>query len=175
VVAYDTSFDSNNRIPHGYPNLGTIKKSITALYRSLSAQRIKSFSDSLPPGATDLTGNQQLIVGIQKLASTIARQLALPSREILVTFVDSLPNPGQVELSHDGYFIELHARYETAVADIRAILAHEITHVLLHRAGISFPDIQENEILTDTVAAYLGIGWPRLSECPQSPLPCLRL
>ncbi len=57
------------------------------------------------------------------------------------------------------YFIELNDRFRTHRRDIGAALAHEITHVLLHRLDLAFRGTRDNEILTDTAAAYLGAGW----------------
>lgn len=57
------------------------------------------------------------------------------------------------------YFVELNDRFRTHRGDIGAALAHEVTHVLLHRLGLEFPGTRDNEILTDTVTTYLGAGW----------------
>ena len=57
------------------------------------------------------------------------------------------------------YFIELNDRFRTHRRDIGAALAHEVTHVLLHRLGLELPGTRDNEILTDTATAYLGAGW----------------
>ncbi|MBT2416157.1 hypothetical protein J7I94_37520, partial [Streptomyces sp. ISL-12] len=56
-------------------------------------------------------------------------------------------------------FVELNDRFRTHRRDIGAALAHEVTHVYLHRLGLSFPGTRDNEILTDTVTTYLGAGW----------------
>src|SRR5215469_15701065 len=160
---YGANPDTSNNIEHGYPNLATANRSITALYRHLSTEGMKAFSSSLSPDAVRVVHNPDLVIGVQRLASVIARHLGLPGYNILVTFTDNLPCPGRVELSdREGYYIELHSRYQDNWGDIPAILAHEITHVFLHRAGLSFPETHDNEILTDTVAVYLGIGWPCL-------------
>ena len=99
------------------------------------------------------------IIGVQHLASTIVRHFRLPDARMIVSFRE-LDHAGQVELaSGPEYFIELHARYRNRPADIAAVLAHEVAHVFLHRSGLRFADTLENEILTDTVAAYLGAGW----------------
>jgi len=157
---YDTNPLPNGQIVHGYPNLKTIKKSITALYQHLSSQDIKKFSHGLAPDVVSIIHNTDLIMAIQRLASAIAQHLKLPGGSILVTFKSNLQSSGRVELSgRDGYFVELHSRYQHDCRDIPAILAHEITHVFLHRAGLGFPDTHDNEILTDTAAVYLGVGW----------------
>jgi hypothetical protein len=71
-----------------------------------------------------------------------------------------MENPGRVELTpEDDYLVDLQTKYRNNHRDIAAVLAHEVTHVFLHRHGIRFPDTLENELLTDTAAVYLGVGW----------------
>ena len=41
---------------------------------------------------------------------------------------------------------------------ILSILAHEVSHSFLDMHNISFPEIIDNEVLTDTCAVYLGFG-----------------
>jgi len=54
-----------------------------------------------------------------------------------------------IEYKHTG---RLHS------SELWAVMAHEIAHIFLHRMGIRFNDTQQNEILTDTTAIYLGFG-----------------
>jgi hypothetical protein len=142
-----------------YPHLALIKESIKLLYKQLSGQRIKSFSSSFPPGQAHTPLGTDVIIAVQSLAGAIVRHLQLPTGCIIVNFRD-MENPGRVELTpEDGYLVELHSKYRYGHWDIGAILAHEVTHVFLHRHGIRLPDTLENEILTDTAAVYLGVGW----------------
>lgn len=144
---------------HGYPHLGVIKESIKLLYKSLSSQRLKSFSKSLTPLEAAVSFGDDIVIGVHSLAGVIVRHLQLPKACIIVRFRD-MENPGQVELSsEDDYLVDLNNKYRNDHRDIAAILAHEITHVFLHRHGIQVPDTLENEILTDTAAVYLGVGW----------------
>lgn len=41
---------------------------------------------------------------------------------------------------------------------LRSILAHEMAHASLASKGVSLPDTDENEMLTDLVAIFLGLG-----------------
>jgi len=141
-----------------YPNLHIIKKSIRTLYKCLSDEKIRTFTKSLDPNESTLRDGN-IIINVQHLASIIARHLQLPTGCIIVTFRE-MKNPGCVELTpEDGYLVKLRPMYRWNTRDIAAILAHEITHVFLHRHNIRFSDTLENEILTDTSAAYLGVGW----------------
>lgn len=57
-----------------------------------------------------------------------------------------------------------HSRIEIAITNkhspliMGAILAHELTHHFLALKGISYPDEEENEQLTDLATTYLGLG-----------------
>jgi hypothetical protein len=96
---------------------------------------------------------------VQTLAGNIARHLQLPTGCIIVNFRE-MKEPGRVELTaKDPYIVDVHSRYKINHRDIAAILAHEITHVFLHRHGIGFPNTEEDEILTDTTSVFLGVGW----------------
>ena len=87
----------------------------------------------------------------------------LPKGTLIVNFRE-MENPGRVELTRDEvYLVDLNANYRDDTHDIAAILAHEICHVFLFRHGLAFSDVLDNEILTDTTAAYLGTGWLSLN------------
>ena len=147
-----------------YPNLERIKTSIKALYKHFSSQNIHSFSPSISPDKISIITGEDPVITAHRLASTIVSYLKLPEASILVNYRASLENPGQVELTLENeYLVELNARYKYNQCDIAAILAHEITHVFLYRAGLFFSNTYDNEILTDTASVYLGIGWLNLN------------
>jgi len=150
---------TNDGLTEHYPNIKVIKESIRALHSSLPHDRIKSFSVSISPSQfTDALGCHP-IIGVQRLAVTIAKHLQLPAGCAIVNFRD-MNEPGRVELTSDETcLVELHSRYKKEHQDIPGILAHEITHVFLHRLGLGFSDTQKNEVFTDTAATYLGVGW----------------
>lgn len=147
------------RAANGFPHLSVIKESIKLLYKQLSPRRMKSFSKSLSPSEVEVPEKGDIDVKVQSLAGIIARHLQLPKACIVVNFRD-MDNPGRVELTGEGgYLVDLQTKYRNDHRDIGAVLAHEVTHVFLYRHGIQLPDILENELLTDTAAAYLGVGW----------------
>ena len=157
--------DPTRKIERGYPNLDIIKQSIKALYKHLPNQRIEEFKNSIEPNAISIDYADDITIAVHKLASKIAQHLHLPVGSILVNFRISLQYAGQVELTdQNDYLIDLHERYREDQRDIAAILAHEITHVFLHRTKLGFPTTQDNEILTDTAAVYLGVGWTCLNS-----------
>lgn len=147
-----------------YPNLERVKASIKALYKHFPDRTINSFSNSISLQDVSIISGEDPIIAAHRLASAIVRHLNLPEGSILINYRNSLQNPGRVELTPENeYLVELQARYKEDQRDIAAILAHEITHVFLYRAGLFLPNTQDNEILTDTASVYLGVGWLTLN------------
>ena len=142
-----------------FPHLDVVHRSLNALYRVLSAPTVRSFTESLDARYASLELGDDPVIGVQHIAAAVVRHLRLPEARMIVGFRDMAP-AAQVELA-DGpeYFIEMQNRYHREHRDIAGVLAHEVTHVFLHRAGLGFDDVEENEILTDVAATYLGAGW----------------
>lgn len=59
----------------------------------------------------------------------------------------------------DEYFVEIDSWIVARRRDLGAVLAHELTHVFLQHHDLRY----EDEILTDTTAVYLDVGWPLLN------------
>lgn len=155
---------SDTRIVRGYPHLNSVKKSIKLLHQHFSSEKLLIYKASLSPEDIVINPSADIVIEVQRLAGRIARYLELPIGKIFVTFSPSLPCPAQVELSMaDDYLVRLHERYRFGYQDVPALLAHEIVHIFLHRLKIAFPHVLDNEILTDTAATYLGLGWPCLN------------
>lgn len=146
-------------VVHGFPHLDTVHSAITALYRRLSYDGVHRFAPSLLPVDAAFADADDLHLGAQRVARAMVRHLRLPDARMVVAF-RAMEHAGSVELAAGPeYFIELNDRFRTHRRDIGAALSHEVTHVLLHRLGLEFPGTRDNEILTDTAAAYLGAGW----------------
>ncbi|MFI1567378.1 hypothetical protein ACH4ZX_30760 [Streptomyces sp. NPDC020490] len=146
-------------VEHGYPHLETVRASITALYRRLSWDTVQTFAGSVAPADVAFCDTDDLYLGAQRVAREMVRHFRLPDARLVVSFRE-MTHAANVELAAGPeYFVELNGRFRTHRRDIGAALAHEVTHVYLHRLDLSFPSTAENEILTDTVAAYLGAGW----------------
>ncbi|PZT74553.1 MULTISPECIES: hypothetical protein [unclassified Streptomyces] len=153
--------DSLRRSPveHGFPHLATVRSAITALYRRLGPDGVRRFDASLVPADAAFTDAEDLHPGAQRVARAMVRHYRLPDARMIVAF-RAMEHAGSVELAAGPeYFVELNDRFRTHRRDIGAALAHEVAHVLLHRLGLEFPGTRDNEILTDTAAAYLGAGW----------------
>ncbi|MFF5027135.1 hypothetical protein ACFY2J_23380 [Streptomyces collinus] len=146
-------------VEHGYPHLETVRAAITALYRRLSCDTVQAFAASVAPADVAFCDTDDLHLGAQRVAREIVRHFRLPDARLIVGFRE-MTHAAHVELAAGPeYFVELNDRFRTHRRDIGAALAHEVTHVYLHRLDLAFPTTAENEILTDTVATYLGAGW----------------
>ncbi|MFD8234482.1 hypothetical protein ACFV20_21715 [Streptomyces sp. NPDC059696] len=146
-------------VEHGYPHLETVRAAITALYRRLSYDTVRTFETSVLPVDVAFCDTDDLYLGAQRVAHELVRHYRLPDARLIVSFRE-MRYAANVELTAGPeYFVELNDRFRTHRRDIGAALAHEVTHVYLHRLGLSFPGVRDNEILTDTATTYLGAGW----------------
>ncbi|MFI6206641.1 hypothetical protein ACIBAI_09565 [Streptomyces sp. NPDC051041] len=146
-------------VEHGYPHLETVRAAVTALYRRLSCDTVRTFSTSVAPADVAFCDTDDLYLGAQRVARELVRHYRLPDARLIVGF-RAMRHAANVELAAGPeYFVELNDRFRTHRRDIGAALAHEVMHVYLHRLGLSFPGVRENEILTDTAAVFLGAGW----------------
>ncbi|MFF2849365.1 hypothetical protein ACFVT5_23990 [Streptomyces sp. NPDC058001] len=146
-------------VEHGYPHLETVRAAITALYRRLSPDTVRTFATSVVPSDVAFSDEDDLHLGAQRVAHELVRHYRLPNARMIISFRE-MHHAAHVELAAGPeYFIELNDRFRTHRRDIGAALAHEVMHVYLHRLDLSFPGTRDNEILTDTAAAYLGAGW----------------
>ncbi|MFE6840157.1 hypothetical protein ACFVFI_35690 [Streptomyces sp. NPDC057705] len=146
-------------IEHGFPHLATVRASITALFRRLSADGIRAYDTSFAPADAAFDTTDDLHLGAQRVASAMVRALRLPDARMVVAFRPT-EQAATVELAAGPeYFVEVSDRFRIHRRDLAAALSHEVTHVLLHRLDLRFPGTEENEILTDTAAVYLGAGW----------------
>ncbi|MGA5195026.1 hypothetical protein [Streptomyces exfoliatus] len=170
-----TNRREGDRVAHGFPHLATVEASLTALYRHLSPDGVHRYPASVPAADVAVGDDEDLHPGTQRVARALVRHLRLPEARMAVGF-RPMEDAAAVELAAGPeYFVELNDRFRTRRRDIGAALAHEITHVLLHRLGLAFPDTHENEILTDVVTAYLGAGWLLLDAYRQDGVESQRL
>jgi hypothetical protein len=146
-------------VEHGFPHLRTVRGAITALYRRLSYDTVRTFATSVAPVDVAFCDTDDLHLGAQRVARELVRHYGLPDARLIVSFRE-MTHAANVELAAGPeYFVELNDRFRTHREDIGAALAHEVMHVYLHRLGLFFDGTRDNEILTDTAATYLGAGW----------------
>jgi hypothetical protein len=158
-----------------FGRLGTVRACLTALYRGLGPERVRGFGASVLPVDVAFDEDEDLDAGVRRIVRVMVAHLGLPEAPVAVRF-RRMREAAWVELAEGpGYTVELHERFAGQRRDIGAVLAHEVTHVFLHRVGLSFPGRDENEILTDTVATYLGAGWLLLDAFRQDAVSSQRL
>lgn len=146
-------------VEHGYPHLETVRAAVTALYKRLSYDTVRTFASSVAPVDVAFCDTDDLHLGAQRVARELVRHYRLPDARMIVGFRE-MEHAAHIELAAGPeYFVELNDRFRTHRRDIGAALAHEIMHVYLHRLDLSFPGTRDNEILTDTATTYLGAGW----------------
>lgn len=150
---------SGRPVEHGFPHLDTVRSAINALYHRLSPDTLRTFDTSVAPADVAFSDQDDLHLGVQRVARVLVQHLRLPDARMIVSFRD-MEYAANVELAAGPeYFIELNDRFRRHRRDIGAALAHEVMHVCLHRVDLSFPGTRGNEILTDTATTYLGAGW----------------
>jgi hypothetical protein len=146
-----------------------VRDSLTALYRRVSGDGVARFAASVRPEVVEFPDSEDPYLGAQRIAGAMVRHLGLPDARMVVSYRD-MPHAGSVELAAGPeYFVELNSRFREDRRDVGAALAHEVTHVYLHRLGMRRPELWQDEILTDTAAAYLGAGWLLLDSYREEP------
>ncbi|MFJ2604491.1 hypothetical protein ACIQOU_32610 [Streptomyces sp. NPDC091279] len=162
-------------VEHGFPHLATVREAVTALYRRLSYDTVQLFATSVDAADVAFPDGDDLHLGAQRVARELVRHYRLPDARMIVAFRE-MTHAAQVELAAGPeYFVELNDRFRTHRRDIGAALAHEVMHVYLHRLDLAFAGTRDNEILTDTAAAYLGAGWLLLDAFRQDALSSQKL
>ncbi|MFK0252900.1 hypothetical protein [Streptomyces sp. NPDC090445] len=146
-------------VEHGFPHLATVRAAITALLRRLPDDGIRPYAVSLSPADAAFTDADDLHLGAHRVASAVVAALGLPDARMVVAFRPMREAATVEPAAGPEYFIEVNDRFRTHRRDLAAALSHEVTHVLLHRLGLRFPATADDEILTDTAAALLGVGW----------------
>ncbi|MFE5796677.1 hypothetical protein ACFQ8C_29440 [Streptomyces sp. NPDC056503] len=151
--------EDTHGVEHGFPHREAVRASLTALYRRLGPTGVDRYAASVTAADVALFPGEDPLLGATRVAGALVRHLRLPEARMVVSF-RRMEHAATVEpAAGPEYFVELNERFRDRPRDIGAALAHEITHILLHRLDLGFPDTGRNEILTDVVTAYLGAGW----------------
>lgn len=152
-------------LSHGFPNLEQIRRSLLKLHTILPRETFRFYSHPLSRNVLWRARGDTLLLHVQRVARRVGEFYRITPEAVRVMFGREMAAPAHVELgANDDFCIQLHPRFEAEdFAEVPALLVHEVTHIFLHKTGISFPDPLDNEILTDTTAAYLGAGWTSLN------------
>ncbi len=143
---------------NGFPNKSLINSCVRTLCDHFTDEQISGFKSGLH--ISDFrAGPLSDLKLVTNLAKGIAVHYRLPTESFIVDSNDSLARPILVKFPNSVQIIvELNLYYIHNVDDLLAVLAHEMTHVFLHRNGISFTDQFENDVLADVAATYMGLG-----------------
>lgn len=148
-----------SEVGHGFPHLQVVREAVTAVYRQLSPETVGSYAASVAPVEVAVSDDEDLTAQAARIARVMVRHLRLPDARVTVRF-EEMDLAAHVDLTEGPeYVVALNTRFGRHRRDIGAALAHEVMHVFLHRLGLAFPGTEDNEILTDTAAGYLGAGW----------------
>lgn len=143
----------------GFNNLNIIDRSILTLFQSLTPKGVRRFKDVIIIRELYLLPWSDPVKETQQIARSILRFFGVKNSAVKVLFDPALLMPGRVKLGvSDVFFVDIHATYKHQRDVVIAILAHEITHIFLHKHQIIFESTAENEILTDTTATFFGFG-----------------
>ena len=151
-----------------FEHLKVINRSIRELYRVLKPEGVRKHADEFVLGDSEDTWRQPIAASGQ-LVRRIARHFQLSALAVIVDSNSTITAPAQVTLNDnsDTFFVELRdKRYWPK--PLAALLVHEVSHVFLHHHGIKFPVTLDNEVLTDTTAAFLGFGATMLNGATET-------
>jgi hypothetical protein len=157
-------------IPHGFPNLPVIQRSIADLHKRFPGVELLGlqFPSSLSPAINDAIRVGHPVVAVKNIVGTILRHFHLPAGSIEVRFIDDLQEPARITRKQGGgRLVEIRASLMGDLGTI-ALVAHELAHFFLDTANLRYRDTFENEVLTDTASTYLGAGWSVLNAYKRS-------
>ena len=151
-----------------FKNVAAINANICSLYKTIGARLVPDFKNNLV--IDNSCYHSDIVIYSQNIARQIANFLGLHLLNVVITFVHNLGAPGKVLLSSGNFFpIEVDEKYRSNTNLISAILAHEIAHIYLYKHDIRIKDTFQNEVLTDTTAAFLGCAWLILNSSYEEP------
>lgn len=146
-----------------FKNINAINANISHLYKTIGAPLVPEFKNDLVIASSCYQGD--IVSRSRQIARQIADFYGLNTIRVDVAFVKNLTAPGRVQLSSgDRFMIEIDEKYVANTNFTSAILAHEIAHIYLFRHKVTLDDTLQNEILTDTAAAFLGCAWLLLNS-----------
>ena len=94
----------------------------------------------------------------KRIARFVLDRYRLSSQRIALRFVETDDFAGQVGWRGETWYIDLSRRIRRTDAELVAVLAHEVAHVVLARCSVRLEPELRNERLTDAVAVLAGFG-----------------
>ena len=166
-IAVDPYLNPNNKlkinVKDQFKNIKAINSNISNLYESIGATLVPNFKTDLAIDSNRY--HSDTVIYSQNIAKQIANSFGLHYINITVAFVYNLGVPGQVLLSAGNSFsVKIDNKHISNTNFISAILAHEIAHIYIFKHNLSIKDTFNNEVFTDTTAAFLGCAWLLLNS-----------
>jgi hypothetical protein len=164
VRSFSRMFDA-----HGFANIPVVNLALKELFLRLRPHFIRQFVSTFELTNRETDKSLDPVVRVQRIARRLADHYRINVSAVVVTFRSNLHVPGRVELSPASeFFVELSSEHRDALAPTVAILAHEVAHIFLYRAGITLQPTFHNEVLTDATAVFLGCGPAILNAATQT-------
>lgn len=148
-----------NSEARGFPNLDLVNRSLFVLFSKLTPDLIRPFTSTFELTRRENNAKEDPVIRAQKIARRLVDHYRLSASNVIVSFRSDIVVPARVELSSASEcFVNIHSDHRNDVQTTVALLAHEVAHIFLHRAGIRLEPTFHNEVLTDTTAVFLGCG-----------------
>ena len=120
-------------IPHGFPNLRTIQRSIADLHKHFPGSELLGlkFPSSLSPAIIDATDAEDPIASVKRIVAAIVHHFHLPDSTVVVNFNENMDQPARISQGLGGArIVEIQSKFKASRETV-AILAHEIAHYFL--------------------------------------------
>jgi hypothetical protein len=98
---------------------------------------------------------------LQSVVTLIAEHLSLtpiPSASYEWGLKMEPETAGRISLRNSQWLIQIPFFYAGKKYAVGSILAHEMAHAFLASKGVGLPEVEEDEMLTDLAAVFLGLG-----------------
>lgn len=162
--------DGKDAIPHGFPNLRVIQRSIADLHKRFPGSQLLGleFPSSLSRAIVDVAKIENTVDSVQHIVGAIVHHFHLRAASVVVRINGEMEEPARIRQIKGGdRIVEIQPGFMGGEETV-ALLAHEIAHFFLDTAQIHYENRFENEVLTDTTACYLGAGWSILNAYRRS-------
>jgi|GEM_PF-5486158 len=107
---------------------------------------------------------------LAKMATELAVWLSMEPRDISVAYDARIREAGGYVRDGNKDLIFVHPDFADRPFDVAAIIAHQLMHVLMHRAGITCQNYEQNEKETDLLTLVHKLGIVMMNGIPKKRL-----
>lgn len=151
---------------------------IRTAVRVLGIDRVRMAQVSVPSSSSFLRWGRALsgrnreprrVETMLEIASLAAKRLGLDlDAPVQYRFLRLSGRAGQIQKRQGVWFIDLDESVSHDPQRLAATIAHEMAHMLLGIRAVSFGGHDDQELLTDTIAALAGFGRIMLAACERT-------